>query len=65
MLMSLVSLWQGNAKKSEKLMKIVNIDGENLYIFWTAWGISMKFSGKMWLAIILKVTKKTKVSPSL
>ena len=52
-------------KKSEKLMKIVNTDGENLYIFWTAWGISMKFSGKMWLSIILKVTKKTKVSPSL
>ena len=30
MLTSLVSLLQGNIKKSEKLMKIVNIDGENL-----------------------------------
>ena len=26
-------------KKSEKMMKIVNIDGENLHIFWTTWGI--------------------------
>ena len=28
-------------------------------IFWTNWGNSMKFSGKMWLLIILKATKKT------
>ena len=33
MLSSLVSLQQGNVKKSEKSMKIVNIDGENLYVF--------------------------------
>ena len=38
-------------------MKIANIDRENLHIFWTKWGISMKFSGNMWLMIILKVTK--------
>ena len=38
-------------------MKIVNIDGENLHVFWTAWEISMKFSRKMWLMIILIVTK--------
>ena len=28
-------------EKSEKSMKIVNIDGEYLHIFWTTWGISM------------------------
>ena len=28
-------------------MKILNIDGENLQIFWTTWGILMNFSGKM------------------
>ena len=38
-------------------MKIVNTDGENLHIFWTTWGISMKFSGKLWLMIILKAKK--------
>ena len=38
-------------------MKIVNIFGENLHVFWTSWGISMKFLGKMWLIIILKITK--------
>ena len=37
-------------------MKIVNIDGENP-IFWTTWGILMKFSENMWLMITLKVTK--------
>ena len=31
--MSLVYLQQGNVKKSKKLMKIVNIDEENLHIF--------------------------------
>ena len=38
-------------------MKIANIDRESLHIFWTNWGISLKFSGKMWLMIILKLTK--------
>ena len=38
-------------------MKIANIDWEILHIFWTTWGISMKLSGKMWIMIILKVTK--------
>ena len=32
-----------------KSMKIVNIDGKNLYLFWTTWGISVKFSEKIWL----------------
>ena len=38
-------------------MKIVNIDGENLHVLWTTRIISIKFSGKMWLMIILKVGK--------
>ena len=38
-------------------MKIANIDKEILRNFWTTWGISMKFSGKMCLMVILKVTK--------
>ena len=45
------------AKKFKKLMKIVNIDKENVHSLRTTWGISMKFSGKMCLMIILKVTK--------
>ena len=28
-------------------MNIVNIEEENLHIFWMTWGISVKFSGKM------------------
>ena len=32
-LISLVTLYQGSVKISEKSMKIVNIDGENLHIF--------------------------------
>ena len=40
-----------------KLMKIANTDKEILHNFWTTWGISMKFGGKMCLMIILKVTK--------
>ena len=46
-------------------MKILNIDEENLHIFWTTWGISMKFSGKIWLMIILKVTTNQGFTPSL
>ena len=38
-------------------MKTVNNDKEILQIFWMTWEISMKFSGKMWLMIILKVSK--------
>ena len=56
--MSLVYLQQGNVKKSRNSMKIVNIDEENLHIFQTAWGISMNFSGTMYLMITFKVTKK-------
>ena len=64
MLTTLVSLEKGNVKNSEKLMKIVNIEGENLHIFRTTWGSSMKFSGKMRFIIILKV-RNSSVSPSL
>ena len=39
-------------------MKIANIDRELLHIFWTTWGNSMKFLGKMCFEIILKITKK-------
>ena len=39
-------------------MKIANIGREILRIFLTTWGISMKFSGKMCLVIIFKVTEK-------
>ena len=47
-----------NPKTRYKTMKIANIDRENIYIFWTTSGIWMKFSGKMWLMIILKLKKK-------
>lgn len=36
----------------------VNIEGENLHIFWTTRRISMKFSGNMGIIIISKVPKK-------
>ena len=64
MLTTLVSLKKGNVKNSEKLMKIVNIEGENLHISRTTWGSSMKFSGKMRFIVILKV-RNSSVSPSL
>ena len=42
-------------------MKRANIDGENINIFWTTWGIlKMTFSGKMRLMIILKLRLKKK-----
>ena len=45
-------------KKCQKIPKTdESIDGENLHIFWTTWVISMKFSGKMSLMIILEVIK--------
>ena len=54
-----------NPKNWWRLMKIANIDREILHIFWTTWGISMKFSGKMCLMIILKVTKNQGFTLSL
>ena len=46
-------------------MKIVNIDGENLHIFWTTGEILMTFSGKLWLIIILELKKKQDLILSL
>ena len=46
------------------MIKIANIDGEILHIFWTTWVISMKFWGKMWLMTI-KVTKSQGFTLSL
>ena len=46
-------------------MKISNIDRESLHVFWTTWEISIKISGKMWLVIILKVTKNQGFTLSL
>ena len=57
MMTSLDSLQQGNVKNSKKPIKILNIEGENLRMFWSIWGISMEFYGKAWLMIILKVRK--------
>ena len=54
MLTSFVSFFvTRKCKKIEKWMQKVNIHRENLHFFWKTWGISMKFSEKMWLAIIL------------
>ena len=64
MLTSLVCWQQGNVKKSKKFMKIVKIDEENLQIFQTTRGISMKFSGKMCLMIIVKIKKNQGLSLS-
>ena len=44
-----------NPKNWGKMMKIANTDKEFFHIFWTAWGNSMKFSGKMYFEIILKL----------
>ena len=46
-------------------MKIVDIDEENLNIFKTTWGVSMKLSWKKWLMIILKATKNQGFTLSL
>ena len=65
MLTSLVCLQQGNVKKSKKLMKIVNIDKENLQIFRKTQGISKQFSEKMCLMMILKIPKSQGFNLSL
>ena len=65
MLTWLVYFQQGNLKnKNKKLMKIVNAEKKHLHIFPTTWEISMKFSGKICLMIISKVTK-SRVLPLL
>ena len=44
-------------------MKIANIGREILHIFLATWGTSIKFSGKMWIMMNLKVKKKTGFHP--
>ena len=51
--------------KNPKFDEIVNIDEENIHIFRTTSGISMKFSGKMCRTIMLRVTKKQDFTLSL
>ena len=46
-------------QKTQKIDENINIERENLNIFWTTWGTLMKFSGKMWLNI--KSHKKTRL----
>ena len=53
------------SKNPKKMIKIVNIDGENLHIFWKTWEISKTFSGKIRLIAILKVTKNQGFNLSL
>ena len=64
MMVPLAFLLQRYVKNSEKSMKIVTTRKENLNIFLTTQGISIKFSVKMTIMKILKVTK-TRASPSL
>ena len=52
MLTSLISLQQGNVKKSKKAMKIVSIEGESRHLFLTTLGLSMEVAEKTWLMII-------------
>ena len=54
-----------NPKNWGRLMQIANIDREFLHIFWTTWGNSVKYSGKMCFKIILKVTKNEGFTLSL
>ena len=54
----LTSLEQGNVKKYKKVTELLNIDEENLHIFWTTGGILIKIWGKIWLMILLKGTRK-------
>ena len=66
---SLVFFVSRQCQKIEKIdenwWKLANVDREFLHIFWTTWRNSMKFSGKMCLKIILKVTKNQGFSISL
>ena len=62
MLTPLVYLQQRNVKKlkekkKKKTMKLANINKENIRIFQTTWGILMNFLEKLYLTIMLEVTK--------
>ena len=65
MLTSCVTSWRHYFLCNKKMMKIANIDREILQIFWKTWWISIKFSGKIWPIIILKVTKNQGFTLSL
>ena len=54
---------QKNPENQWKSMKIATVNREIIHNFWTTWGVSIKFSWKMWIMIILKVTKKTGFDP--
>ena len=53
------------SKNPKNWWKLANIDREFFHIFWMTWGNSIKFSGKMCLKIILKVTEKQGFTLSL
>ena len=58
------NMQQRSVKESKKLMKIVNTDEENLHIFRTTFGISIKFPRKVWLNNInIKSHKKSGLYP--
>ena len=46
-------------------MKTANIEIGILHNFWTMWGVSMKFPGKVWLMIFLKVAESQSFNLSL
>ena len=48
-----------------KSIKMPDIDRQSLDIIWMTSEISIKFSGKMWLMIILKFTKEQGFTLSL
>ena len=53
----LVFLQQIYLQNSKKLVKIAKIEEENLCNIWTTRWLLMKFLGKVWLVMTLKVTK--------
>ena len=63
MLLPLVSFQQGTVKKSEKLIKTVNVAEENLHISSTNSRISMKVSGNDVSYDNFKSQKKTGFHP--
>ena len=54
---SVTRKYQKTQKIDENRKKLANTEREIPHIFWTSSVISMKFSGKMWLMKLLKVTK--------
>ena len=52
-------------QKTQKIDENINVEWENLHIFWTTWGTLMKFSGKMWINIKPQKNKTKKNNASL